>query len=385
MLSRCPLCAQPGAPVFLRRMQVPVHQNLVMASEAEARGVARGDLAMAACGHCGFVYNAAFDPARMHYSEDYDNTQGCSGVFARHMEALAEHLVNERGVRDASIVEIGCGKGDFLRLLIERHPGNSGIGFDPSYAGALSALGGRLQFEQRNYGPQCAGLKADVVVCRHVIEHVPQPLELLGAVKAALQQAPQARLFFETPCVDWILRHGVIWDFFYEHCSLFSAASLAQAFRGAGLRVGAVRHLFEGQYLWLEASLAGSDDFVALRGTPTPELATRFASQFDASVTQWSARMAQLRREGRVAIWGAGAKGATFVELVDRGRERIDCVVDINPNKQGRYIPGSGHPIVAPRELAGRGVAAAVMMNPNYLAEAEAYLTREGIATRLLI
>ena len=114
-------------------------------------------------------------------------------------------------------------------------------------------------------------------------------------------------------------------------------------------------------------------------------MAAGFAQRFDLAVARWSDKVAELRAAGRVAIWGAGAKGATFVDLVDRDRTRIDCVVDINPNKHGRYIAGTGHPIVPPGALLERGVSAAIMMNPNYLAEAQVILDREGIGTRLSI
>ena len=68
---------------------------------------------MVACDACGFVFNRAFDPALPCYGAGYDNAQRHSPAFATHLEALARHLVEERGVRGARIVEIGCGQGDF--------------------------------------------------------------------------------------------------------------------------------------------------------------------------------------------------------------------------------------------------------------------------------
>jgi hypothetical protein len=91
-----------------------------------------------------------------------------------------------------------------------------------------------------------------------------------------------------------------------------------------------------------------------------------------------------MRRAGRVAIWGAGAKGVTFAGLVDPEAELIDCVVDLNPRKQGCFIPGTGHPIVGPDELASRGVSTAVLMNPNYRRENEAILSRLGLNLELV-
>ncbi len=215
---------------------------------------ARGDLDLQVCQGCGFVFNRRFDPARLAYEQDYDNTQSHSAVFDAYLDRHVAELVQQEGVRDAQVVEVGCGKGHFLRKLVA-YPGsgNRGLGFDPSYRGALSELDGRLRFERRFYDAQCAQTPADVVVCRHVIEHVADPLALLRAVRAALRERPQARVFFETPCVRWILRNQVLWDFFYEHCSLFSAASLRSAFERTGFEVLQVRPVFGDQYLWLEA------------------------------------------------------------------------------------------------------------------------------------
>lgn len=385
MVERCRLCGSARTEEFLRRPHVPVHQNLLVPNEQQAIAVPRGDLRMTVCRDCGFVFNAAFDPSRLAYGEHYDSTQMCSEVFARHMQDLADHLLNNCGVRGANIVEVGCGKGNFLGLLVAGDAGNSGVGYDPSYTGDSPQLGGRLRFEHRLFGRDCEDVHADVVVCRHVIEHVAEPLELLRSVKRALSYSPNPRLFFETPCVEWILENRVIWDFFYEHCSLFSAASLAWAFRKAGFRVAGVRRLFGAQYLWIEASVHGGDDFSAPDGGDLAPMARAFAENFQAAVGQWTTRVESLGRRGQVAIWGAGAKGATFVGLVDPERKKIGCVVDINPDKQGRFIPGTGHPIVSPGELAERGVFTAIVMNPNYLAEAEDLLARQGIRARLLV
>ena len=361
MIDACPLCAAPLPQPFLVRASVPVHQNRTAATATAARAMPRGRLDMVACETCGFVCNRAFDPGLLHYGPGYDNTQSHSPAFAAHLDALARHLLDQRGVRGARIVEVGCGQGEFLRRLVaDPGGGNSGVGFDPAYAG--EAGGGALRFVRDFFGPGSAE-PADVVVCRHVIEHVADPLALLRTIRAALSDAPQARVFFETPDVSWIFRNAVLWDLFYEHCSLFAAGSLADACARAGFRVTEVRRVFGGQYLWLEASLG------APRARPNPDgiaaQARAYAVQEAAAAGAWQRRVA----EGRLAVWGAGAKGATFASLADPDAARIDCFVDINPAKQGRFLPGTGHPIVAPAALAGRDVARVLAMNPQYCME----------------
>ena len=252
--------------------------------------------------------------------------------------------------------------------------GNQGFGFDPSYAGPECDLDGRLIFRRCFYDASCTDVAADVVVCRHVIEHVPQPLALLASVHAALANSPGARVFFETPCVEWILEHRVVWDFFFEHCSLFSSASLRLAFEKSGFAVDRVAHIFGGQYLWLEARVAdpaaaGCIDEDAAAGQRTAGLAASYGIDEQTLRATWLARALALRRSGGVALWGAGAKGATFAHLLDPHCRLIDCVIDINPNKQGHFIPGTGHPIIGPDQLGARNVKSVVLMNPNYLEE----------------
>lgn len=384
MTPACPVCASTRVDEFLRRGAVPVHQNLVFRDPAAAASVRRGDLSMSACSSCGFVFNGAFDPSLLAYGEDYDNTQDCSPAFSAHLDALAARVVSGRGVRGARIVEVGCGKGGFLRRLVAADAGNTGVGFDPSHQGPGSELGGRLRFERRFYDSACADVPADAVVCRHVIEHVADPVALLRAVRDALANSPGAKVFFETPCVDWILRGGVVWDFFYEHCSLFTLASLTTAFEAAGFVVEEKRHVFDGQYLWIEARPSTAPALVTKLPGDTPALARAFSRDEPLTLARWRDQAARAREAGKVAVWGAGAKGATFANLVDPRRETLDCLIDVNPRKRGTFLAGTGHPIVAPEDAAARGVAGAVLMNPNYRAEIEAQLARLGTPLRLL-
>jgi SAM-dependent methyltransferase len=385
LVTPCLVCTSLRTEQFLLRPSVVVHQNLVIDGPLRARQLRRGVLRLVCCHDCGFVFNAAFDPTLVEYGSAYDNTQTCSPLFQTYTEELADYLVREKGIRAARIVEVGCGAGGFLRRLVE-YPGsaNRGWGFDPSYTGLETDADGRLQFCRRYYDEQSADVPADVVVCRHVIEHVPDPVGLLRTVRRALDRSRGARLFFETPCVEWILANQVVWDFFYEHCSYFTRASLRTAFELAGFGVLEVRHVFGGQYLWLEAVL---DPAVPRQGPsagPVPELAAAFGVAEPRKVTGWWQRIAELSSRGRVAVWGAGAKGVTFTNLVDPDRERFACVVDVNPRKQGRYLPGTGHPIIGHPLLHRHGVQTALLLNPNYRAEIVALLAEEDLAIDVL-
>jgi 2-polyprenyl-3-methyl-5-hydroxy-6-metoxy-1,4-benzoquinol methylase len=384
MKKNCPVCNSYETSIFLERMDVPVHQHQLFGDPESARQAVRGDLVLACCYQCGFVFNTTFDPQKLEYGEAYDNSQTSSPSFQAHVRSLVEHLVADRGVRNSTIVEVGCGKGFFLRELAAASPGNRGFGYDSTYEGPETELDGRVVFQRHYYTGDLADPVPDVVVCRHVIEHVTNPShELLAPIRSGLELSPDPLVFFETPDVEWILRNRVIWDFFYEHCSYFSAASLATVFQQEGFDVRNIRTVFDGQYLWLEAGKgkAGKPCFDA---GSVPILAEEFARAEAHLISLWQAKIRELSPDGKVAIWGAGAKGVTFANLVDPCCEFIDCIVDLNPNKIGNYIPGTGHPIISHKELGRRDVTDVILMNPNYRDENLALMKQEGLDIRLV-
>lgn len=370
LTTSCPVCNSTSVSIFLTREHVPIGQNILLNEQKTALQVPRGDLKYAFCGKCGFVFNAAFDPSLVIYGQEYDNAQCFSRAFDDYLSDLLDYLINDRGVRNCRIVEVGCGNGYFLQRLVERGD-NTGIGYDPSYVGSLEALDGRLRFERSYYGSEHADQPADVVICRHVIEHIPDPLGLLSSIRRALSKSPSTYVFFETPTVEWILQNRAFWDFFYEHCSIFTTQSLATAFQQTGFKVEQIKAAFGGQYLWMEASTLplNRSETITYDAGHIPTLVREFAVLENSLRRDWKQRVMTLHQHGGVAIWGAGAKGVTFANLVDQQGQYITCIVDLNPRKQGKFLSGTGHPIIDYQSLQAYNVKTVILMNPNYYTE----------------
>ncbi|HEV2273057.1 MAG TPA: hypothetical protein VGR96_02760 [Acidobacteriaceae bacterium] len=85
----------------------------------------------------------------------------------------------------------------------------------------------------------------------------------------------------------------------------------------------------------------------------------------------------------RVALWGAGAKGVTFLNVVP-GARQIDSVVDRNPRKRGMYVPGTGRRISAPEELERNPPELVITLNPAYVAEIQAMLADLGVSAQVV-
>lgn len=351
----------------MERDRVPVFQNAPAVSVEAARAMPVGQLRMSVCETCSFIANDAFEPALVNYGADYQNDQSCSPAFDAHIDSLIEGLL-KGGVVGKRILEVGCGTGSFLKRLC-RAGNNSGVGYDPAYAGGeTSALTGSVRCFQEYYRGQSEGQDAEIVISRHVIEHVPNPLQFL---KTAVGGIGPRRIFIETPAVEWILRRNVVQDVFYEHCSYFSEQSLRFVAQSAGLRVERLAVVFGGQYLWMEAEAgqvlpqrgAGPD------GSTIAADARSYGRTCTERLTHLRDEVREMQASGEVGLWGAGAKGVTLANLLDPERKLINCLIDVNPAKQGRFVPGTGHPIVAPREIARLQIRHAVIMNPNYAAE----------------
>lgn len=381
----CSICDSEKIEIFLQREGIPIHQHLLFSDEQSAINTKRGNLELAVCITCGFIFNQSFDITRMEYGEQYDNSQTFSKYFESYLTELINSLVFDKNIKNCNIIEVGCGKGLFLRKLVENKEwGNIGYGFDPSYLGPEVDIEGRLKFQKRFFDNNCVVPKTDIIICRHVIEHISQPIAFLNSIKDSLLDSSSVRIFFETPTVEWIFRNNVFWDFFYEHCSYFTAESLTTCFETAGFQVESVKHVFNGQYLWLEATLSKKTPIITKNPKNISLLAKEFALKEQESIIKWRKKVIELGKKGKVAIWGAGAKGVTFANLIDPDKKLIDYVIDLNPQKQHNFLPGTGHPIINYTEISKNQIKNAILMNPNYQQEILELLKKSQIEMNLI-
>ena len=344
----CQCCQSRDLATIYETGKLPIFQNKVYTTRGSAEAAKRGEVVLLRCSDCGFVCNGSFDPDLMKYDGEYQNEQAHSPYFDRYLDSLV-HLIAERGFADRRIIEIGCGKGTFLKKLWDA--GFEAFGFDKTYEGTDPRV------IQDYFSEQYRGHKAELYILRHTLEHIRNPRDFLHEI-AELADF-QGSVYIEVPSFEWILQHRAFWDIFYEHCNYFTLASLQNLFSEAR-----GDYLFRKQYLYVLAP------FSALKSNPGRSKKTLDDKEFALRKEREKLMDFVQQRQGLV-VWGAGAKGATFVNITDAGREHIRCVVDVNPNKAGNFIAGSGHQIVSPDDLPNQPLEILVM-NENYLEEIRA-------------
>jgi SAM-dependent methyltransferase len=339
---------------FLALDGLPVLVGQLFERCADAVAAPRGSIRLGFCPACGMIHNHAFDPDLVGYELGYDNALHFSPLFRRYATDLADRLIDTYDLHGKTVVEIGSGDGAFLELLCARG-GNRGIGFDPSIEQqpATRDPNGLVRFVRAPYPDAGAHQRADLVCCRHVLEHLTRPDELLAGIRRALGD-DAAALYFEVPDGRYLLAHGEPWDVIYDHPAHFTPPVLRHLFERNGFTVVRLAAAFAGQYLQVDAVPAATPAPAAIAAEEVAAVADpvgAFAERVDRTITDARRHLDELLGSGAtVALWGVGAKGVTYLNLIDPAG-RIPCAVDLNPRKHGMHVPGTGTPILPPDHL----------------------------------
>ena len=324
--------------------QLPIFQNRMYDTESEARNCPRGDVRLVEDLETGLVFNQAFRPELMTYDAHYQNEQGVSPLFRTHLETVASIVV--RGLGKKELVEVGCGKGLFLEMLLAQDIDVTG--FDPTYEGRNPRV-------LRQYFEPGVGIRSSGLILRHVLEHIYDPYSFLAQLRDTNQGG--GRIYIEVPCFDWICEHRAWFDIFHEHVNYFRLSDFNRMF-GSVIDSG---RLFGDQYLYVVADLAS---LKPSRIDPNDQV--KFPDDFTRGLTQPSRS-----KTGKTAIWGGASKGVMFATLKSRLGQPVEMVIDINYAKQGKYLPATGLLVQSPEQaMASLPLGSTIyVMNPNYLEE----------------
>ena len=328
------------------QLDFPVLQNCVYETHEEATGCATGNIRIVEDQNTGLVYNADFDPKKVMYDRNYNNEQGISRSFQDHLIQVAQIVKSRMGSK--ALVEIGCGKGLFLEMLVDL--GVEVAGIDPAYEGKNPRI------IKRYFQPGITE-KAKGIILRHVLEHISDPVGFLRQI--AIENGGQGLIYIEVPCFEWICRRRAWYDIFYEHVNYFRISDFQRIFDGL-IESG---HFFGGQYIYILADLKNLRNPVLDKDDKV-----EFPKNFDRSGID-------LADSHDSVIWGGASKGVIFSLLKMRQGKTFRFAIDINPAKQEKYLPGSGLKVCSPQEAMKKinPTDAIYVMNSNYMDEIHQY------------
>ena len=314
-----------------------------------------------------FVENDAFDPNLINYDADYDNNQAFSSRFQLHMRSVLD-ILKSVSEPDSSLVEVGCGKGDFVELV--QDDGYFKVkGYDATYEGTSSSI-------ERRYLTKNDSIKADLVVLRHVLEHIQSPHNFLNMLKDIFGNT---KVYIEVPNYSWITKNKTFFDITFEHVNYFTQKSLRNLFGEEEVQQGLI---FDDQYQYIIADLSnintefenlynlGKWEFLSFR-----DIFPNFENKIE--------NLEQSACQRPIYVWGAGTKGCLFLaHCKNMGRliKSVKGVVDQNPTKNGKFLPGSSVPIQSENEFLKSmpDDAFIIVANPAYKREIELKITQAG-------
>lgn len=385
----CPSCGHGEMHVFYEVRNVPVHSCLMIPNKEEAKTFPTGDVVLGFCNHCGFITNTEYNASNASYSPTYEDQQSFSPTFNSFAGRLAQRMIDKYDLAGKHIVEIGCSKGDFLLMMCEMSQG-TGVGIDPSaIVGRVeSEAVSRVKFIGEYYSEKHADQVGEFICCRHTLEHIHQTEALIQTVRRSIGDRTDTIVFFEIPDMGRVLRETAYEDIYYEHCSYFTPGTLARLFRKSGFEVIDLYLDYGDQYLMIEAKPVEGLSTKIHPAEESVEQVAQDVQQFTAAIgpklSHWKTHLESMKTEGkRVAVWGSGSKCVAFLTTLNT-LDLIDCIVDINPYRQGKFIPGVAQEIQAPEALKAYQPDEVIVMNGIYCNEIQKMLDEMGVATTIV-
>jgi SAM-dependent methyltransferase len=361
----CRFCNAPLRQVFADLGVMPLANSYVTAAtltepEPEYALIAR------VCASCLLVQVDDVVPASAIFS-DYAYFSSYSTGWVEHARRYAEMMQRRFGVdAQSKVVEIASNDGYLLQHFVAR--GVPVLGVEPAVNTAKVAVSKGVPTEIAFFGRATAerlasqGHSADLIVANNVLAHVPDLNDFVSGFKVLLRSGGVAT--FEFPHLLQLMKHVQFDTIYHEHFSYFSLLAAEQVLERHGLVVFEVEELStHGGSLRLfvahvEAGRSQGSGLAAIRAAERaakldrPESYSGFQSRVDMVRKGFLRFLEEATRDGRkVAAYGAAAKGNTLLNYCGVGVERIPYVVDLNPHKQGHYLPGSHLPIYPPTRL----------------------------------
>ena len=319
-------------------------------------------LVIRTCTDCWLTQTEDFTDREEFFSADYAYFSSFSTSWLEHARTYVEAMRARFGLgADSLVCEVAANDGYLLRHV--KAAGISCYGIEPTASTARAAPALGIDIVEEFFGAQLAGQlsgdgrQADLIAANNVLAHVPDINDFARGF--ALLLKPDGVATFEFPHLLEMVQGSQFDTAYHEHYSYLSLMAVEAVFRIAGLRVFDVEITpWHGGSLRVfacrdGASHAESAAVAAMRmrerdaGMDRADFYTGFQSEAERVRDEFLGFLAEARAQGlRVAAYGAAAKGNTLLNFAGVTADDIAFVVDKNPAKQGRLLPGSHIPIV---------------------------------------
>jgi len=306
------------------------------------------------CTKCDFVYNRAYE--YLDYKAEYEVSREASGFFTNYLVSLVKKLlISLEDFKLKSVVEVGAGDGHFAREFVKSQRTHY-VAVDTSYLQmGTPVVDEVIDFIGGTYNEKMT-LCPDLVIFRHVLEHIPNVKEFINSVT---HEQPEF-VFIEVPCFEFVSKDNYHY-FSNDHCSYFTKNSLNLLMTQFGYSAVFNEYAFNDEYI---ISLWKKNQSI-LTSTEASEKTDCFLYE---SFTEWKYHLSTFFEE-KTFLWSASGKGRLLLIMLEVGYKKSEYVVDINPKMQGHYLPVTGQHVISPKMLSNLECNRVLVINSLYLEE----------------
>jgi len=365
----CRHCSAPLEHVFLDLGFAPPSNAYLSAADLQAPEK-YFPLKLFVCGKCWLVQTEDYSRSDELFTKDYAYFSSVSTTWLAHARSYVEMITARLGLgSDSFVIEVASNDGYLLKNFVAN--GVPCLGVEPTDSTAAAAEAVGVPVAREFFGQDFAGKlvksgkQADLIIGNNVYAHVPDINDFTAGMKTALK--PGGTITLEFPHLMSLMRLNQFDTVYHEHYSYLSLQSVKAVFAKAGLRVCDVEQIpTHGGSLRVYGCHAGDAraDGAAVARVLAEEISSglqdlavyqRFQREADKVKNNLLAFLIEANKAGKtVAAYGAAAKGNTLMNYAGVKPDLVSFVCDAAASKQGKFMPGSHIPILAPKELRER-------------------------------
>ena len=315
------------------------------------------------CNTCWLVQAEAYSRAAELFNEEYAYFSSFSFQWLKHAEAYVSEMVERFALtKDSFIIEVASNDGYLLQYVKQR--GIDCLGVEPTASTAAAARLKGIDTIEEFFGTELAsrlassGKQADLMAANNVLAHVPDINDFAKGFSILLK--PDGVATFEFPHLLNLIQQVQFDTIYHEHFSYLSLDTVNAIFSLNGLSLFDLEeHPTHGGSLRVFAQRADTGRHVIserlrdmlrqeqMAGVRSDAFYSDFQSKAEKVKDDFLSFLLSARRDGKkVAAYGAAAKGNTLLNFAGVRPDFLPYVVDKNPSKQDKFMPGSRIPIV---------------------------------------
>ena len=345
----CIACDYPITYPLFHPDDQPLSALNLPKSQEDATSRPRYPMNFHTCANCGHIFNVDFDYSVIPYDEDSNLMYNSGGGWQDFMQEYLEGAITRHDFSGTTWLDIGCGDGHFLTRAKDVCGDISIIGYEPGIEAENAKKAGIDTY--RDYFVAERDLpthKPDVLVCRHVIEHLDRPKAFVTDIAYWCTIYKIFPLFIaEVPRIDKAVSQSRINDYLYEHVSNFTERSFQTMFEMAGYEVSHIQPGYHDEVVVIEAKPRTLPHLSEIKACHDA-----YKANIEALDTDVQIKIMNLTAGGKtIAFWGGTGKGASFLNNFGLSVDEFPIVIDSDYNKCGKFVPGMAQELRPPEYL----------------------------------